>query len=176
MRSDTILIDNKGNGFDNAIKETAKAAEYCGLEKKDALYLQLCTEEILSLARSVTGEMQASFWLENEGKQYTLHMSTKAVLDKEKRSLLIASSTTGRNEAAKTFLGQIRDSFERAMAADADHSNMIPEMVMSDVSACPDDSDGWDWYERSILKKVSDQVKITIRGKTVELTVVKTFV
>ena len=57
MRTDTIYIDNKGVGFENALKETEKAAAYKGLNHAESLHLQLCAEEMLSLARSVTGEM-----------------------------------------------------------------------------------------------------------------------
>ena len=85
MKSDVILIDNLGNGFGDAVKETKKAAEFRGLSHKDALQLQLMAEEMLSMARSVTGEMQASFWLESQEKAFDLHMTTKTVMDQEKR-------------------------------------------------------------------------------------------
>ena len=175
MKSNMIHIDNQGNGFQDAVNETKKVVEYNGLGAKDALCLQLCTEEILSLARSVTGEMQASFWLENEDKEYTLHLSTKTVMDKEKRALLIYSATSRKNEAAKTFLGRIRNAFEEAMAADVDHSEQIPEDVLDDLAYHTIEDTDWDGYERSILKKVSDQVKIGIRGGVVDMTVIKRF-
>ena len=94
MKSDVILIDNLGNGFGDAVKETKKAAEFRGLSHKDALQLQLMAEEMLSMARSVTGEMQASFWLESQEKAFDLHMTTKTVMDQEKRYQLISSSTS----------------------------------------------------------------------------------
>ena len=61
MRSDIIQIDNRGGGFEDAVNETRKAAEYSDIDAKQSVQLQLITEEMLSLARSVTGEMQASF-------------------------------------------------------------------------------------------------------------------
>ena len=57
MKSDIILIDNQGNGFAEALEETKKVASYTGLEPKLTTRLQLMTEEMLSLARSVTGEI-----------------------------------------------------------------------------------------------------------------------
>ena len=57
MKSDVILIDNKGGGFSEALKETQKVAEYQGLDAKESIRLQLFTEEMLSMVRSVTGEM-----------------------------------------------------------------------------------------------------------------------
>ena len=177
MKSNVILIDNQGNGFDGAVKETRKTAEYQDLGHKESLQLQLCAEEMLSLARSVTGEMQASFWIEGEGRCFDLHMTTKTVLDAEKRGLLLAASTSGKNEAAKSFLGQLRDAFEQAMAADVDHSDSLPGDVMDDLVnrtiECTDPE--WDGYEQSTLRRLADRVKIGIRGSQVDMTVTKCF-
>ena len=111
MKSDIIRIDNQGSGFQDALAETAKAAQYRELNHKEALQLQLCTEEMLSLARSVTGELEATFWLESEGRHYELHLSTKTVMDREKRNHLLASASSRKNEAAGTFLGKLRDAW-----------------------------------------------------------------
>ena len=86
MKSDVIMIDNQGNGFAEAIQTAEKVAEFQGLNQKEAIQLKVIAEEMLSLARSVTGEMQASFWMEGEGKAFDLHMSTKTVMDKENAS------------------------------------------------------------------------------------------
>ena len=90
MRTDIIEIDHHGNGFEQATEETRKAAAYHGLTGKDSMHLQLCTEEMLSMVRSVTGGIQAKFWIDTEGKQYELHLSAQTVLDKEERAALIA--------------------------------------------------------------------------------------
>ncbi len=85
MKSDVILIDNQGKGFDDAVQQTKKVAEFRGISPKDATRLQLMTEEMLSMARSVTGEMVASFWIESEDTAFELHMTTKTIMDREKR-------------------------------------------------------------------------------------------
>ena len=74
MKSNVIIIDNQGNGFDKSLEETRKVADYEGLSHKESLQLQLCAEEMLSMARGITGEMQASFWIETEGRTFDLHM------------------------------------------------------------------------------------------------------
>ena len=173
MKTDIISIDNHGRGFQEALVQTEKAAEFRGLSHKESLQLCLCTEEMLSLARSVTGEMAASFWLESEEKQFELHMSTKTVMDREKREQLIASATSRKNEAANSFLGRLRDAFEAAMVSE--QSAEIPDEVMDDMVNRSIEIPEWDQYEQSILGKVADDVKITIRGGTVEMTVAKSF-
>ena len=173
MKSDIIRIDNQGSGFQDALAETAKAAQYRELNHKEALQLQLCTEEMLSLARSVTGELEATFWLESEGRHYELHLSTKTVMDREKRSHLLASASSRKNEAAGTFLGKLRDAFEEAMVSDVDCS--IPDIAMDDMVNRNIEIPEWDEYEQSILHRVADEVKIGIRGGTVDMSVFKSF-
>ena len=126
MKSDIITIDNQGNGFENALRETKKAAEYRELSEKETMRLQLFTEEMLSMAHSVTGDMQGSFWIENEGKKFELNLTTNTVLDKEERRLLISSATSRKNEAANSFLGKLRDAFEdRAGRLGDDHRDIV---------------------------------------------------
>ena len=176
MKSDIILIDNQGNGFADAVKEAKKSAGYRDLGKDECIQLELVAEEMLSLARSVTGEMQASFWLESEGRSFTLNMTTTTVMDKEKRALLISSASSRKNEAANSFLGKLRDAFEQAMAGDSDRTTYeLPEELLSDVSNRFIENPEWDHYEQSILLKLADDVKIGIRGGQVKMTVTKKF-
>ena len=173
MKSDVIKIDNSGNGFQDALIQTTKSAQFRNLSHKETLQLRLCAEEMLSLARSVTGEMQASFWVESEGKQFDLHLSTKTVMDKEKRENLLASATSRKNEAATTFLGKLRDAFEQAMLSEVDYS--IPEDALDDLANHPIEIPEWDEYEQSILREVADEVKIAIRGDMVDMTITKKY-
>ena len=175
MKSDIIEIDNCGRGFEGAITETQKAAAYHELDRRESMHLQLCTEEMLCMVRSITGEMQAKFWIESDEKNYELHMSTKTVLDKEKRGILIGASTSRKNEAAHSFLGRLRDAFEEAMAKEPSEGDEIPVDVLPDLSNRVIEEPEWDGYEVSILKKVADQIKVGIRGGAVELVVCKHF-
>lgn len=176
MQTDVIRIDSNGNGFQDALDETRKAAEYVGgLQRGDVLCAQMITEEMLSLVRSVAGEIEASFWIETEGRQFTMHMTTKTIMDREKRSQLIASTTSRRNEAAKGFHGKLRDIIERALAAEVAHDHEeVPYELANDVACHPDDEE-WDGYERSVLRRIADDIRISIRGGVVEMTVTKRF-
>ena len=175
MKSDIITIDNQGNGFADALDEAQKVAAYRDLSHKDSLQLRLCAEEMLSLARSVTGEMKASFWIEADGPLYELHMTTETVMDSEKRRLLLSSATSKKNEAAKSFLGQLRNWFEEAMAAEPGQDKGLPADVLDDLAnhtiECTDQE--WDGYEQSTLRKLAESIKIGIRGGLVDMTVSK---
>ena len=178
MKTDLITIDNQGHGFAQALEETQRAAGYRELDRQKALHLQLLTEELLSMARSVTGEMKGDFWIDSEGGRFELHLSTRTVMDREKRDQLLSAATTRKNEAAGTFLGRLRDRFESAMASDPDHSQYdLPEDLLSDLPNHQIDAmdTEWDGYEASIMRRVADEVKIGIRGGKVDMTVVKDF-
>lgn len=174
MKSDIITIDNQGSGFSSAVELTKKVAAYEGLKRKDSVKLQMLTEEMLSLARSVTGEMTASFWIEFENRRADLHMTTTTVMDSEKRQELISAASSRKNEAAKTFLGRVRDIFEQAMVADPERCD-LPEDVLSDIPQDAFVEPEWDGYERSILNKLADEVKVGIRGGEVNITVSRNF-
>jgi hypothetical protein len=174
MRSDIVHIDNSGAGFQRVTDEAKKVATYKGLGEMDAIQLQVLTEELLSLAHSIAGKVKASFWIEFENAQADLHLTTKAVLDKEKRAELIASSTSQKNEAARTFLGWLRDQFQEAMASDADHYQPSDD-IMNDLPLGVYDNPDYDGFERSILKKLADDIKIGINGENVDITVSKRF-
>lgn len=176
MKSDIIMIDNQGKGFSDAVKETQRVARYAGLNREDTLHMQLLTEEMLSLVRNVTGEMNASFWLESDKGIYSLHVTTSTVLDSQKREELIRSTTSRKNEAAKSFLGMLRDAFEQAMASDRDNEAYeLSSDVTADIVGRDIELPEWDGYERSVLANLADNVKISIKGQQVCMTVTKDF-
>ncbi len=172
MKSDSITIDNHGNGFEDAVAETKKVAVFQRLNEQQSLRLQLITEEMLSMARSITGEMKASFWLENEGMAYELHLSTNAVLDRTMRDELLSAATSRKNDAAKSFLGWLRDMFEKAMIRDDSDANDSGE-TGNQMDYYGEEDPNWDGYERSVLRKLANRISISIRGGKVDMTVYK---
>lgn len=177
MKTDVITINNLGKGCDEAFAQVEKVAAYNNLSHKDQIQLQLLTEEMMSLAKSITGEMTANFWIENDKNHYELHMKTHTLMNAEKRGLLILSSSNRKNEAANTFLGKIRDMIEEQILPDADYHREF-EFSSNMLSDLPSDGmveNEWDGYERSVLLKTSDEVKVSIKGGNVEIIVVKNY-
>ena len=60
MKTDIVQIDNFGNGFAEALAQTKKAAQFRDLGPHESARLELIADEMLNLARSITGELQAS--------------------------------------------------------------------------------------------------------------------
>ena len=175
MKSEVIRIDNQENGFKEAVEETMKLADCLKLNEEETLQLDHITEETLSLIRSVTGEIQASYWVEAEGKAFCLHVTTKTTMDKEKRNNLISSTSSRKNEITNTFLGKLRDAIEQAIAADGVRQYDNPEDDLTEYMNYHPADPEWDEYEKSILKQLADNITIAIRGGLVEMTVSKDF-
>lgn len=173
MKSDVIMIDNNENGFKEAIVQTEKTAQYKGMGPKETLHLVLCTEEMLSLVHSITGDLKASFWLESENNEISLHITTETVMDREKREAFISSSTKNENDAANSFIGRLRDAFEKAMLSDEEFNEDLPYDILDDLVNRSIEFSEWDKYEQSILRRIADEIKISIVGKKVHMTVFK---
>ncbi len=119
MKSDVIAVSSGGEGMEEALRQTEDVASYKKLDKKNALHLRLLGEEMMGMLRSLTGETEASFWIEdNKQGVFELHLKTVTVMDAEKRGELLRVSTSGKNSAAKGIMGKIRDIFESMLAPD----------------------------------------------------------
>ena len=174
MKSDVIMITNRGEGFERARQEAKKVSVYKELNEKESLRMLLCTEEMLSIASIIDMELDASFWVEGEGKNVELHLTTNADLDALTRAQLINAATSRKNEAANSFIGKIRDVFEQAIASERP-ANELSYETLTDIQGRDIQDPEWDQYECSVLHKLADNLKISIRGSVVELIVSKSF-
>ena len=198
MRSDTIHISSTGEGISEALTQAEKVSAYISLDKKDAIHLRLFTEEMMGLMRARTGENEADFWIEAHNGRCELHLKVLTLMDAEKRKGLISVSSSGKNSAAKGFMGKIKDVFEKAFEhMDAQYSGaaglgVIPPAAapgepMGGVPAVwslssyrdfvkrDDDCEKWDELEKSVVAKLADEVKVFINGSNVEMVIEKTF-
>ena len=142
------------------------------------LELRLIAEEMMTMVRSVTGELRANFWVEWEAQRFVLHLTAQKRLSNIQRNTLVKASTSGKNEAVKGFLDKLRDVFEQAMAIDMDVSNYYTASGYDTTADITDDiisAQRWDEYEKSLLLTLADQVKIGIEGGQVDMTIEKQF-
>jgi hypothetical protein len=207
MQTDKILISSTGAGFDSALEETTKFAEYLGLDRKQALRVRLLAEETLGMVSAITGDFNANFYLESE-KDFVcrIHLVAETVMDYAKKKELIEASTNKKNSAAKGFMGKIRQLIENSLysidevgslqAEYGGSSMMYANMGMNDMSngysmsyiwtmenyrnsiestGCTDEAskEAWDELEKSIVASIADDVKVGVKGNTVELIIEK---
>ncbi|MBO4367754.1 MAG: hypothetical protein J5859_03490, partial [Clostridia bacterium] len=148
-------------------------------------------EEMLGMMRSIAGEVEGKFWIEDEDSVFQLHLKVNTGLNEKKREKLISASTSGKNEASKGLMGKLRSFFEP--------SDDIPLFLDSVTMDSPDGIsdtvwsmysyrelldryveeqragavEAWDELEKSVVSHVADDVKVSIRGRDVEMVIYK---
>ena len=200
MKTDVIVVSSKGSQMETALNQVDKVAAYKGLSPKDALHLRLLAEEMMAMMRSITGETQGKFWIEDQDGVYELHLQAATRMTSTKREKLLSTATSGKNESARTFMGKLRDFFERGADEDiAAHTSPLLMPGMYEHSSTPtldwewsmtqyeralssavDRKDenalkAWDELEKSVVAHVADDVKVSIRNQVVEMTIIKKF-
>ena len=197
MKTDIITVSSRGKRMGDALAEIDKLAEYKGLSPKNALHLRLLTEEMMGMMRSITGETDGEFWIEDEDNVYQLHLRVAARLSADKREQLLNASSTGKNESARGLMGRLRDFFD--WGSDEDLATMSSPLLLPDMfeSSSPtldwewsmmqyenalynrvqkndaDAREAWDELEKSVVKHVADDVKVSIRNGVVEMIIIK---
>ena len=197
MKTDIITVSSSGSQMEKALEQAEKVAAYKGLPAQSALRLRLLTEEMMGMMRSITGEKQGQFWIEDENGVYQLHLQVKTRMTNEKRESLLEVSSSGKNEAAKGLMGRLRDFFYRGSDEDIFQASPMLMSGMYEHSSSPsldwewkmtqyqmaleegvrhDDKkaqEAWDELEKSVVAHAADEIQVCIRGQTVEMTIVK---
>ena len=198
MKTDVIKVSSGGSRIEAALQQAALVAEYKQLSPKNALHLRLLTEEMMGMMRSITGETEGEFWIEDQDGEYQLHLRVSTPMNSVKREQLLSVSSSGRNESARGLMGRLRNFFD--MEADEDlaalsgplyagiyeetsSSSMLDyewsmmryeTQLNSRVSADdPAAAEAWDELEKSVVAHVADDVRVSIRGRTVEMIILK---
>ena len=195
MVSDIITITSSGENFEAALEQAQKMAEFKELSPKNAMHLRLLTEELMGLMRSITGENSGKFWIEDENGEYRLHLQVETLVNREKRKELLAASSSGKNEASKGLMGALREFFFRGaddeiaaynntlLSAGSMKNATLPVTDWQWTLSCYRDNlsamnggeaaEAWDELEKSVVKNVADDVRISIKGWETEMVIVK---
>lgn len=123
MKSNVCKLASEGQGLIKALDEVERTAAYHNLSQKNTLHLRLLAEELLGMVKELLGVCEGTFWVEQEGRRYELHVQAEidSAADSSLRAKLLSVSTTGKNAAAIGIMGKIRSVVE-TMAADCDMS------------------------------------------------------
>ena len=192
MKSDVISVTGRDGIMEAALRQVDKVAAYKELSARGALHLRLLTEEMMALVRAITGSAQGEFWIQDENGVYELHLKVVSLVDGKMREQLLSASSSGKNEAARGFMGKIRTFFDPCCGVSMfatgfpgggatqmyenctwrmeDYRNQLREY--SELNR-EDSREAWDELEKAVVAKVADDVKVSIQGRTVEMTIVK---
>jgi hypothetical protein len=197
MKSESIVISTNEGNIDKVLEIVEAFSN--DLDHKTGLRIRLLAEETMNLIRSITGEMDAEFFLERDDDQVRLHLNTNTIMFAKKRKELMEISTSKENAAAKGFMGKIREVFELAMLPKDERSareSRIGMMGLVDPTALSaTSSETWKMsnykdsvdkmdqdnefaqearneLERSILGNIAKEVEISIIGDDVKMTII----
>ena len=188
MRTDDILITSGGDNMENALSQVDKVAEYKELSPKSASVLRLLAEEMMAMMRAITGKVKGRFWMEDDEEgTYVLHLAVETLVDFAQREQLLSASSSGKNEAARGFMGKLRAFFETpgsmprffsgfttgAPQVYSDYVWSLEEYRLQLKNSGEDTAEAWDELEKSVVSHLADDVRVGILGRTVEMTIIK---
>ena len=190
MKTDILIVSNSGARMEEALNQVGKVAEYKNLSPKDALHLRLLAEEMMGMMRSVAGDLDGEFWIEDWHDTYELHLRAYTMIDEEQRRKLIEASTEGKNDASRGLMGRLRSFFDLSGGAPVMHGLFMPGSTIAPESMTwsmvdyknqleqyakknPEAMAAWDELEKSVISHVADNVKVAIRGRSVEMVIYK---
>ena len=190
MKTDILIVSKSGARMEEALNQVSKVAEYKKLSPKDALHLRLLTEEMMGMMRSIAGDLDGEFWIEDWHDTYELHLRAYTMIDEEQRRKLIEASTEGKNEASRGLMGRLRSFFDLSGGAPVMHGLFMPGSTIAPESMTwsmvdyknqleqyakknPEAMAAWDELEKSVISHVADNVKVAIRGRSVEMVIYK---
>ena len=167
---------------------------------KDKIHLRLIAEEMFGMVKTIAGDFEADFWIDDDDKAYYVHLNAAIQMDSKIRSTLIETSTSKKNAAAKGIMGKIRDVFQAYMACRNDTVTVMSEYY-GGFSSCElsgmgafssaniwslscyketvqgrktdDTIEEWDELEKSIIANLADDVTVGINGNNVEMIITK---
>ncbi|MBR6386556.1 MAG: hypothetical protein IKS03_10635 [Ruminococcus sp.] len=113
MKTDIIKVDSNLNGSDNAISAMEKFLVYHDISGKNAMHLNLLTEETISMIHGIMDDFSGFFHIESEetetGLVCRICVSVPKPVDCEQEMQFISVSSDGRNMNAKGIMGKIRE-------------------------------------------------------------------
>ena len=204
MKSDVISIYSDLKGSIEAIREAEMFSAYHDLDKKQKMYIRLLSEESISMVHGILNGFKGDFWLESEqtekGLLCRICVSADANVSDGQEEKLLAVSSTGKNEDAKGIMGKIRQVLRWSMQHTDDEemirrswfemgcygSHMESSATVnyywslanyrSNVEDNPKaGEEERDELEKSIISKLSDEVKVGIRSGNTEVIIEKYF-
>jgi hypothetical protein len=115
MKSDVFMLNSDAGRMAATRYSTENFARDLNLDRHDTLRLELLTEEMLGMVKAMVDEFYGQLWFEAEGKRCEIHLQATADMNADRREELLSVSSTGRNAAAKGFMGMLRDVLSGAL-------------------------------------------------------------
>lgn len=202
MKSDVVKINSDLKGQEEALAAAESFIAYNGFTGKNALHIQLLTEELISMIHGIMDGFEGRLWFESEkaeqGRLCRICLSANTAADLTQEEKLLGVASSGKNENAKGILGKIRE-LVRMSAQSAVNRTYISSYAsvngwftmgavstVYDIGNCwsltnyrnslPDREtarEEWDELEKSIIANLSDDVKVWLKNSVTEVVIEK---
>ena len=198
MKSNVCKIDKGIKDLDAILKECEKVAIYNELTHKQALQLRLLCEEIDGMLPKIVDDFDGALWIDFEGNVCKVNVSIElADMTIDKKDDLIAIAKNKKNAAAVGIVGKISCAIDDFLLAEeavqtytmASESFQMAtgynegvnyeylwslEQYKKQISQTQQD-EAWDELEKSVIASVADDVIVGVRGRHVDIVVIKSF-
>ena len=198
MRSNVCRIENGTHDLNAIVAESEKVAVYNGLNKKQTLQMRLLCEEIDGMLPWIVEDFSGDLWIEFENDVCKVNVSLKlAELTVDKKEKLIDIAKNKKNAEAVGIVGKIRSGIEDFLLDDGmlphfqslsnpfqlatgynsgvDYSYVWTLEQYRNSVKQEDQEAAWDELEKSVIASVADDVIVGVKGKQVDIVVVKSF-
>ena len=194
MKSNVCKIEKGNNDLEAIFKESEKVAEYNGLTHKQTLQLRLLCEEIDGMLPNIIDDFEGNLWIDFEDGVCKVNVSIQMPkFDVDKKEELIDIAKNKKNASAVGILGRIRSVVEDffldedvllACAVSSGSFNVSGGMDYSSYWSLAQYKEtvkkennevAWDELEKSVISSVADDVIVGVKGKKVDIVIVKKF-
>lgn len=198
MTSNVCKIDNGSKDLAAILQESEKVAVYNDLTKKQTLQLRLLCEEIDGMLPNIVDEFEGKLWIELEDGVCKVHISIAlAEITSSRKKELIDVAKNKKNAAVSGIGGKIRAAVEDYFLKDekvsaydmpsafygmatsgyigADYSYLWTLNQYKTIAKDNAQTEDWDELEKSIIASIADDVIVSVKGKKVEIIIIKEF-
>lgn len=195
MKTNICELKQKKSDLKNILIEADKIAAYNDLDKKSTLRLRLLAEEMVGLLVGLVENFEGEFYIENNKNEFKLVTTlTVGNMNIELKDELIQMSSDKKNASAKGIMGKIRNAVQ-TLILKVDNADMY--MTLADYTGysyydhnspysyrwsldkykteVSKEKEEYDELEKSVVANVADDVIVGIKGRQVEIVVVKKF-
>ena len=115
MVSDKFMVNSDAGRMAAARYAADNYAWHAGLDRRDTLRLNLLVEETLGMVKAMVDDFYGQLWFSGDASACEIHLEATANMDSGRRQELISVSSSGKNAAAKGFMGMLGDVISGAL-------------------------------------------------------------
>lgn len=115
MVSEKFMVNSDAGRMAAARYATDNFAWHAGLNRHDTLRLNLLVEETLGMVKAMVDDFYGRLWFSGDSEACEIHLEATANMDSDRKQELLSVSSSGKNAAAKGFMGMLGDVISRAL-------------------------------------------------------------